>query len=155
MILSNIFNPKNIKVNLESTDKNGLFEEMVDLYISNNPSADKNLILEALHSREEKLSTGIKKGIALPHARIHGLKEPKGIIGISKAGIEYGSIDGNPVHIVFMLLSTPEDYSLHLKILNRMNILLLNSEFIEDIREQKDGESVYNLICNLEKEIQT
>lgn len=155
MILDNVFNPKNIKVNLKSKDKRELFEEMVDLYISNSSSHDRDLILTALRSREDKLSTGIKKGIGLPHARIGGFKSPVGIIGISKQGIDYDSIDGSPVNIVFMLLSPLEDYSIHLKILNRMNTILLNSEFLDNILVQKNGEDVYKLICEYENYIET
>ncbi len=150
MILGKLFSAENIKINLESTEKDELFEELVNLYVLNDSSIDRNLILSAVRERESKLSTGIKKGIALPHARISGLTVPKGIIGISKEGIEYDSLDGNPVYIVFMLLSTLEDYSQHLKILNRLNILLLNPRFLEDLFAGTSGTEVYNTICKYE-----
>ncbi len=150
MILGKLFSAKNIKLNLESTEKDELFEELIDLYVSNDSSINRDAVLNSVRERESKLSTGIKKGIALPHARISGLKEPKGIIGISKKGIEYDSLDGNPVYVVFMLLSTAEDYSLHLKILNRLNILLLNPKFLEELFKETSDEGVYNTICKYE-----
>ena len=144
MILGKLFSAKNIKLNLESTEKDELFEELIDLYVSNDSSINRDAVLNSVRERESKLSTGIKKGIALPHARISGLKEPKGIIGISKKGIEYDSLDGNPVYVVFMLLSTAEDYSLHLK------ILLLNPKFLEELFKETSDEGVYNTICKYE-----
>ncbi|AGT44021.1 PTS sugar transporter subunit IIA [Treponema pedis] len=150
MILGKLFSAKNIKLNLESTEKDELFEELVDLYVSNDSSISRDSIIDAIREREAKLSTGIKKGIALPHARISGLKEPRGIIGVSKKGIEYDSLDGNPVYVVFMLLSTVEDYSLHLKILNRLNILLLNPKFLEELFRETSREGIYNMICKYE-----
>ncbi len=151
MILGKLFDKKNIKLVLESEDKDELFEEMVDLFVSNDDSLDRETILNAIIDRENKLSTGIKKGIALPHAKIAGLKEPKGIIGISRDGIDYDALDGNPVHLVFMLLSTVDDYSLHLKILNRLTSLLLNPKFLEDIFTQHSSAGVYDLICKYEE----
>lgn len=150
MILGQLFSPENIKLNLESEEKDELFEELTDLYVSNDTSIGREVILTAIRSREEKLSTGIKKGIALPHARIIGLPQPKGIIGISKKGIEYEALDGNPVYLVFMILSTVEDYSLHLKILNRLSALLLNPKLLEDLFMETSGNGVYETICKYE-----
>lgn len=150
MILGKLFSPENIKLNLESEEKDELFEEMVDLYVSNDFSVGREIILTSLRTREEKLSTGIKKGIALPHARIPNLTQPRGIIGISRKGIEYDSLDGNPVYIVFMLLSTVQDYSLHLKILNRLNLILLNPKLLEDLFTQTSEHGVYEAICKYE-----
>lgn len=150
MILENLFSPENIKLNLESTEKDELFEELVNIYTNNDDSIPADSILRAIREREAKLSTGIKKGIALPHARIPGLSQPKGIIGISKNGIEYDALDQNPVYIVFMLLSTVEDYSQHLKILNRLNSLLLNPRFLDEMFRATSSSQVYDIICKYE-----
>ncbi len=151
MVLGKLFDIKNIKLDLESEDKEELFEEMVDLLVSNDESLNRDEILNAINEREQKLSTGIKKGIALPHAKIAGLKEPIGIVGISKKGIDYDALDGNPVYLVFMLLSTAGDYSMHLKILNRLNVLLLNPNFLEDIFTQHSSSDIHNVICKYEE----
>ncbi|EFW38529.1 PTS system fructose-specific EIIABC component [Treponema phagedenis F0421] len=152
MLLSNIFSPLNIKVGLESEDKDELFEEMVDLFVSNTPgSPPRTAILEALHERENKLSTGIKKGLGLPHAKIQGLQHPAGVIGLSKEGIEYESLDGSQVHIVFMLLSTETDYDIHLRILKRLSLLLNDPSFLNELFIQTSNEDVYQTLCRFEK----
>lgn len=67
MILSRIFSKECILLNLESEDKDELFEEMTQALVSANPGLDRNQVLSALHERESKMSTGIMHGIAVPH----------------------------------------------------------------------------------------
>ena len=102
MLLTHVFHPENIKTPLESLDKGELFEEMVDLYARSNSSIDRDTILDAIWARENKMSTAIRDGIALPYARIVGLTEPVGIIGVSKEGIRYDCDSSSLVYFVFM-----------------------------------------------------
>jgi len=150
MLLASVFNPDVIKVPLESIEKAEVFEELVDVYVRYDSSADRNTILRALLAREAQGTTGIKKGIALPHARIVGLRRPVGIVGVSQKGIHYDSIDGNLVYLVFMLLSNPEKCDEHLRVLTSMNSLINDAKFLNDMLEQTTGDAVYNLISKYE-----
>jgi len=146
MLLSNVFAPCNIKTPLVSIDKMGLFDELVDLYVQSDSSISKKDILGALWARENKMSTAIRDGIALPHARIEGLLEPRGIIGISRDGIKYDDAGSAPVHFVFMLLSTPTLASMHLTILSSINLLLGNQDFLRELMMQDSSEGIHKLL---------
>lgn len=150
MVLGSIFSPDHIKVDLESDDKEELFEELVELYARDNSSVSRSAILGALRYREQKLSTGIKTGYALPHAKTDQVKTVQGIIGISRKGIDYDALDGKPVHVVFMLLSANDDFSFHLRVLKRLSLLIEDPEFYKSIIEQKDSHGVYDTICKFE-----
>jgi len=150
MLLASVFHPDMIKVPLESVEKAEVIEELVDVYVRYDTSADRNTVLRALLAREAQGTTGVKKGIALPHARIVNLKRPIGIVGISHKGIHYDSMDGNPVYLVFMLLSNPEKCEEHLRILTSVNSLLNDAKFLNDMLEQTTGDAVYNLISKYE-----
>lgn len=150
MLLASVFHPDMIKVPLESVEKAEVIEELVDVYVRYDTSADRNTVLRALLAREAQGTTGVKKGIALPHARIVDLKRPIGIVGISHKGIHYDSMDGNPVYLVFMLLSNPEKCEEHLRILTSVNSLLNDAKFLNDMLEQTTGDAVYNLISKYE-----
>ena len=150
MLLASVSNPDVIKVPLESIEKAEVFEELVDVYVRYDSSADRNTILRALLAREAQGTTGIKKGIALPHARIVGLRRPVGIVGVSQKGIHYDSMDGNLVYLVFMLLSNPEKCDEHLRVLTSMNSLINDAKFLNDMLEQTTGDAVYNLISKYE-----
>ena len=146
MLLTHVFHPDIIKTPLESVNKDELFEEMVDLYVRHDTSIARDTVLNALWAREKKMSTAIRDGIALPHARIPGLAEPKGIIGISKNGIQYDEGTSSPTYFVFMLLSTPGASDLHLNILSSINILLGNPEFLHGLLESSSAEGIYKLL---------
>ena len=110
-------------------------------------------ILEAINERETKLSTGIKAGIAVPHARLDSIREMCGVIGISRKGLDYDSLDGLPVHIVFLILSPGGDCFSYLRVLRRLALLLENPEFYPSIINEKTAEGVHSVICRFEDEL--
>ncbi len=150
MILGSIFSPSLIKVGLESEDKDEVFEEMVEVFVENNPHVSRSELLDALHAREDKQSTGIMRGIAIPHGQLDSISGVKGVIGISRKGIDYDSLDGQPVHLVFMLFSSCSSCSFHLGVLQRVATLLKDPAFLPDVLEQHSSEGVYSTICKYE-----
>jgi PTS system fructose-specific IIC component/PTS system nitrogen regulatory IIA component len=155
MVLGTVFSPALIKVNLESVDKDELFEELVDLYVSRNPTVPRDALLEALRDRESKLTTGVKPGVALPHARTELVPSVSGIIGVSRSGIDYDALDGKPVHLVFMLFTSDAGCNLHLRVLKRLALLVDDPEFTRAMIEQKDPESIYTALCRFEETLTT
>lgn len=153
MLLTHVFHPDTIKTPLESADKDELFEEMVDLYVRHDSSVDRNTILNALWAREKKMSTAIRDGIALPHARIASLTEPRGIIGVSKNGIQYDHDSNSLTYFIFMLLSTSGASDLHLHILSNINILLGNPEFLHGLMQATSSDGIYKLLEEYEATI--
>jgi nitrogen PTS system EIIA component len=151
MLLQRVFAPGRIKIGLESEDKDELFEELVDLLAKEGGREyPRSAVLSSVRDREEKMSTGIKKGIALPHGKAEGLSGLSGILGISKRGIEYSSLDGEPVYLVFMLVSSPKDSELHLAALKRLAVLLDDPEFYTDLLRADSPERANSIIRNYE-----
>lgn len=150
MILDTVFAADLIKVDLESVDKDEAFEELVDVFASANPSCSRDSILASLREREDKLSTGVKPGIAVPHARTEEVKGVRGIVGISRNGVDYDSLDGKPVHAIFMILSSKSACALQLRALKRLSFLLDNPLFLQEIVSSKNSDGVYGAICRFE-----
>ena len=154
MLLQRIFATGNIKIGLESDDKDEVFEELVDLLAKEGgKDFPRSTVLAAVREREEKMSTGIKKGIALPHGKAEGLLGLSGALGVSGRGIEYSSLDGEPVHLVFMLVSSPNDSELHLAALKRLAILLDDPEFYTDLLRADSPERANSIIRNYETKL--
>ena len=153
MFLQNVFSPEFIKVNLEAEDKDEAFEELVDCFCQAHGSNIRGELLEALHKREAKMSTGILKGIAIPHGSTKALDTVCGILGISHQGIDYDALDGNPVYLLFMILAPQADAETHLRILKRLAELLENPEFSTDLQSQKDAQGAYRVICKYEDKL--
>jgi len=151
MLLQNVFAPGCIKIGLESEDKDELFEELVDMLAKEGGSDfPRSAVLAAVRDREDKMSTGIKRGIALPHGKADGLVGLMGALGISKRGIEYASLDGEPVYLVFMLVSPPQESELHLAALKRLAVLLDDPEFYTDLLKADSPERANAIIRNYE-----
>ncbi len=127
--LSELFAPERIKIDLEAEDKSEVFEELVDFLALQYKIPGKGRILEAICRREEKMSTGIKRGIAIPHAKIDLAKGIIGVLGISRKGIDYESLDGEPVRLLFLLVSSDSAAAAHLAALKRIALLADVPEF--------------------------
>ncbi|AEF84360.1 phosphoenolpyruvate-dependent sugar phosphotransferase system, EIIA 2 domain protein [Treponema primitia ZAS-2] len=150
MLLHEIFSPEFILVDLESSDKEEVFEELVDRFCQVIKSNARDDILEALKEREVKMSTGIQRGIAIPHGKTHAVDKVYGMLGISRKGIDYEALDGNPVYLLFMIVGPPTDSEKHLHVLQGLAELLTNPQFFLDIAAQKDVQSVYGVLKKYE-----
>lgn len=149
--LRDLFTPARIKTRLEAEDKDEVFEELVDLLVTQYRLASRDEVLEAIRRREEKMSTGIKRGIAIPHAKTTLTRGVIGVIGISAAGIDYQSLDGEPVHLLFLLLSSEADAGLHLAVLKKIALLVENPDFYEAVMAAADADAVHKAIVRFEE----
>ncbi|MDR0785608.1 MAG: PTS sugar transporter subunit IIA [Treponema sp.] len=138
MLLNEMFPPDLIKVGLDADDKDEAFEELVDVFCSRRNFNGRSEILESLRKREKLMSTGIQKGIAIPHGKIDSLDDLYGVMGISRKGVDYEALDGGPVHLLFMIL-VPKNSEKHLRVLQRLAELLSNPQFYKDLTAQKDA----------------
>jgi PTS system fructose-specific IIC component/PTS system nitrogen regulatory IIA component len=150
MLVYEAFPPELIKIGLEAEDKDEVFEELVDHFCQAEKSDAREEILEALREREAKMSTGIHKGIALPHGKTNAIENVYGILGISKKGIDYDALDGQPVYLLFMLIAPQMDSEKHLRLLKRLAGLLDNPQFYTDLVAQNDPHSACGIIKKYE-----
>jgi PTS system fructose-specific IIC component/PTS system nitrogen regulatory IIA component len=153
MQLQNILLPEFIKVNLEAGDKNEAFKELVTHYCKADKSSSHNQILDVIMKREAKMSTGIYKGIAIPHGKTDAVKKLRGALGISQKGVQYDSLDGEPVYLIFMIISpvNEEDSDEFLRMLKHLALLIEIPKFQTELQEQIDPQSAFNVICKFEE----
>ncbi len=152
-MLAAFFKSAFINVNLESTDKDELFEEMVELFVRGGETFERSAVLDCLFERESKMSTGVISGVAIPHAICPDVKKDVCAVGISRAGIDYGSLDGNPVHIVFMLLFAQSETSAHLEVLQKLSLILGNEEIRESLLNAESEQSLFETLCKAEESL--
>ncbi len=152
MVLSEVFKVQNIMPDLKSANKDELFGELVDFLAEREDldSRARDRILVALNTREEMLSTVIAPHIALPHASLRGQRRTLGILGISRLGIDYGSLDGRPVHIVMMLVDDRYETKRHLKMLQKAAELIGSPNFYSKMMGCKNAEEIFRIITEIE-----
>lgn len=153
MTLAEVFNPSMIKVGLESDDKDELFEEMVQVIVDADSSISRDKILQAIEQRESLMSTGIMHDVAVPHGRSDAVKDIVGCIGISKKGIDYDSLDSDPVHLVFMLIYSPSFGESSLQIFKKLATILGDASFRNEILHQTSAQNVYDVLCRYESRL--
>ena len=151
MLLHDIFPPEFFIVSLKAADRDKAFAEMVDHLCHAGKLSGRNEILNAIMEREAKMSTGILKGIAVPHGKTVAVDRICGVVGISRRGIDYDALDGESVYLLFLIVAPPQDTEMHLKVLKRLAELLENPQFQIDLQSQKDSQGAYKVICKYEK----
>jgi PTS system fructose-specific IIC component/PTS system nitrogen regulatory IIA component len=92
------------------------------------------------------MTTGVARGLALPHAQVAGLDGTYGVIGISRHGIDYEALDRHPVHLVFLLVSADRDPELHLGILDHLGALFEDPDFLEAMLASVDAQAAYQTL---------
>ncbi|MDR1506055.1 MAG: PTS sugar transporter subunit IIA [Treponema sp.] len=150
MLLSELFPPEFIKIGLEAEDKDEAFEELADAFCQASRLNIREDILEAVRERERKMSTGIQKGIAIPHGKTGAIDRVYGILGVSKRGIDYDALDGEPVYLLFMVVGPQSRAEKHLRILKRLAELLENPQFFTDLAAQNDSSQASAVIKKYE-----
>ena len=153
-MLGQIFTPDKIKIHLESTEKDEAFAEIVETMVSAQPQIDRDCAMQALENRESKMSTGILPGIAVPHAICSSVKGLEGVIGISKEGINYDSLDKKLVHVIFMFLFAPGETEKHLQLMKDLAAVLQSPNFYQEIMAKTSAQEVYETICRIERDLE-
>jgi mannitol/fructose-specific phosphotransferase system IIA component (Ntr-type) len=148
MKISALLTPQVIKVPLESEDKDELFIELVQLLVSAGvlPAARRAEAEQLLEEREQKMSTGVGGGLALPHARLSGLEKPLIALGIAPDGLEYEALDGQPVNVVLAIFTPESDPEAHVQLLTEISRLFLVPEMVSRLSTCKAANDVLELI---------
>lgn len=152
MLLTQILKPDCIKVPLEGKDKEEIIEELVEVLAQNNQISNKEVVLDAVITREMTRSTGIGSGIAIPHGKCKDVNELVMSIGIAKKEIDFDSIDGKGVTIVVLLASPINKTGPHIQALARISRMMLDEDLRDSLSNSKSAEEIYNLIKDKEQE---
>ncbi len=135
-----------ITAELAATTKKEVLEELVALLSKEGKVADAKATVDVLIEREKLGSTGIGQGIAIPHAKTDQAKSVVAAFGLSRRGVQFDALDGEPVNIFFLLVAPPDAAALHLKALARISRLLKDKFFRQSLRETKTPAEILKLI---------
>ena len=152
MKLSEILEEENIIPDLKARDKKRAIEELAEVLVGRNPSMDKDSLVRVLLERERLGSTGIGDGVAIPHGKFHGISEPVISFGRSLKGLDFESMDGEPVHLLFLLVAPENSASIHLKALARIAKILKNGSFRKTLMEVSGRKELYQTIVQDDEE---
>jgi fructose-specific phosphotransferase system IIA component len=149
--LTDFITPQLIQLELASTQKVDAIKELIDLLDGAGFVTDVEAFLKSVLEREKVGSTGIGKGIAIPHSRTSTVREVVVAFGRSENGIEFDALDNKPVHLIFLIAAPIESGGLYLKALARLSRLLRYQEFRNELMEAGSVEDVIKIISSEEK----
>lgn len=147
-----ILEPHNIIPDLKATDKIGVLEELAEVISTHDPDIDKGALVKVLVERERLGSTGIGDGVAIPHGKMRGVKHPIVSFGRSKQGLDFESMDGQPVHLFFLLIAPENSSGIHLQVLAKIAKILKNRDFRRKLMEPGTREELYQTIIETDAE---
>lgn len=127
-------------------DKFKLIEIMLDKTLGKGLVVTREPILDKIREREELESTGVVEGIALPHARTEAVKDLLLVIAIVKEGLDFQSLDGKPVNIVFLIVAPEEAKKKYINVLARISRMCRQEEFRTALRESQSPAEILKII---------
>ncbi|MFM1804587.1 MAG: system fructose-specific component [Planctomycetota bacterium] len=148
MKLKDIVVEKAIVPDLTATKRDDAIRELLDaLVASGKVSSDmRDTFAKAIIARENKGSTGLNHGVAIPHTKTTTVKSPIAAIGVSRAGVDFNSLDKQPVYSIFLLVSPEENPALHLDAIQAIFSHLSKDQFRRFLRQAKSVQEVVTLL---------
>ncbi len=146
MKIMDFLNTKAVTVGIKSKDKKGVIKELVDLLVESGDIKKPDELVKVLMARETLGSTGIGQGIGIPHGKSANVKKLIASFGLSKEGVNFDSLDGEPTHIFFLLVAPEESAGPHLKALARISRLLKDKYFRDILLKAGSPEEILNII---------
>ena len=135
-----------IDLNGSAGSKKEAIEKMVDLMTKRGNISDKETYLKGVFAREEESTTGIGEGIAIPHCKSDAVKAPGLAAMVLPNGVDYDALDGAPVDIIFLIAAPNSEDNVHLDVLSRLSMLLMDEKFVADLRAAKTPEAFLAVI---------
>ena len=148
MKLSEFLRPQLIKVGLEAKDKWDAIAQLIDVLATAKEikMQHKDKITEVVFDRERSMSTGMERGIAIPHANSSLIEEAVGAIGISKTGIPFESLDGKPTQIIILLVIPKDKFQQHVRTLAGIARLFNHDQMTSALRSASSSEEAMEII---------
>lgn len=148
MKITDFLSTKAVLADIKSTKKEDVIKELVDALIASFDidKSYQNKLIEALMLRESLGSTAIGQGVAIPHAKCDCVNKLVAAFGLSKKGVDFDSLDGEPAYIFFLLVAPQDSAGPHLKALARISRLLKDKYFRDSLRACEDSKSIIDII---------
>ena len=152
MKLPEIIEEEYIIPELKAKDKREVLEELAEVISNRDPSIDKAHLVKVLVERERLGSTGIGDGVAIPHGKMNGVRQPIISFGRSKQGLDFDSMDGQPTHLFFLLIAPEDSSGIHLQVLARIAKILKNRAFRMKLMKPSTRKELYQTIIETDEQ---
>ena len=148
MYITDLLDKKSIDLNGKPGSKSEAIDQVVDLMLKSGKIRDKDAYRKEVYRREEESTTGIGEGIAIPHGKCDAVIKPGLAAMVVKDGVDYDSLDGEPVNLIFLIAAPITKDNVHLDVLSKLSRLLMDEQFSEDLKNAKDVGGLKVVTCS-------
>jgi len=148
MNLTKYLKPSCIRINLDASDKWEVIETLLSALGRERLLADMDQVRADVIAREQKMSTGMEQGLALPHAKSTGVREMAVALGIAPRGVDFDSLDGKPAQVIFLVVSRKDVMGPHIQCLAEIAAAYRDVRLREQLVAAVDPEAVWRLLTS-------
>lgn len=148
MNLKKFLSPDVLSVNLPGTNKIEVIENLIDILMESGNIDDRDEILRCVLEREEKMSTGIQEGVAIPHGKTASVDKLVACIALKKEGVDFNALDGKPSNIFILTVSPRHKTGPHVQFLAEISQLLNNSDKRESLLSVENKQQMLEILTN-------
>ena len=152
MRITDLLDKRSINLNASPKTKEEALNEAVALMAKSGKIKDTEAYKKQVFKREEESTTGIGEGIAIPHGKCSAVTKPGLAAMIVKNGVDFDSLDGEPVNIIFLIAAPDTKDNVHLDVLSKLSVLLMNEEFTESLKSAKNVDEFLKIIDEADNE---
>lgn len=151
MKIIDLLDDRSILLDGRVADKKAALDQMVELMDASGKLRDKETYRQGVYAREQEGSTGIGEGIAIPHCKSDAVIKPGLAAMVVKDGVEFESLDGQPAHLFFLIAAPNTEDNVHLDVLSRLSVLLMDEDFTNKLRQAASVSEFKQIIEKAEK----
>ena len=155
MRITDLLDKKSISLTAAPDSKQEALDEAIELIIKSGKIRDREAYRAQVYHREEEGSTGIGRGLAVPHGKCDAVVEPALAAMVIPQGVEFDALDQKPVQLLFLIAAPDTKKNIHLKLLSRLSALLMDKAFAEQLKKASDTEEFLRLIDEAEERSQS
>ena len=152
MRITELLDARSIELNGVPKNKSEALDQVVTLMAKSGKINDEEAYRRQVYAREEESTTGIGDGIALPHGKCNAVDRPGLAAMVVRDGVDFDSLDGEPVSLIFMIAAPDTEDNVHLDVLSKLSVLLLDEEFVNSLRGAKTAEEFLKIVDQADAE---
>lgn len=152
MRITDLLDKRSISLNGAPRNKNEALDQMVELMVKSGKINDAEGYRRQVYAREEESTTGIGEGIAIPHGKCDAVSAPGLAAMIVKDGVDFEALDGEPVSLIFLIAAPNTEDNIHLDVLSKLSVLLMDEEFTDSLRSAASVDEFFAIIDQADAE---
>lgn len=152
MRITDLLDRRSVSLTAAPKTKSETLDMAVDLMVKSEKISNREAYRKQVYLREEESTTGIGEGIAIPHGKCDAVKKPGLAAMVIKNGVEFEALDDEPVTLLFLIAAPNTEDNIHLDVLSKLSVMLMDEEFTESLRNASSVDEFMDIIDRADSE---